>query len=57
MFGTTYKPVCGSDGNTYSNIAMLNAFSCLTGTKISKSHDGPCGMIKILSINVYKDLK
>ena len=42
-FGTNFKPVCGSDGETYSNFAMLKAYTCVDGTKVTKAHDGPCG--------------
>ena len=42
-YGTNFKPVCGSDGETYSNFAMLKAYTCVDGTKVTKAHDGPCG--------------
>ena len=46
MFGTNFKPVCGSDGKTYSNFAILKAYSCMANIKITKAHDGPCGNIQ-----------
>lgn len=35
------KPVCGSDGNTYNNVCLLN---CATATNpgLSIRHEGPC---------------
>jgi len=38
--GTNFKMVCGSDGKTYSNSAILEAWSCNSGTKITKVSGG-----------------
>merc|ERR1712168_253060 len=37
-----YKPVCGSDGNTYDNEGLLNYATCASGGKITLLHDGEC---------------
>ena len=49
-FGTNFKPVYGSDGETYSNFAMLKAYSCMDRTKVTKAHDGPCGKTFLYTI-------
>ncbi|CAG9788888.1 unnamed protein product [Diatraea saccharalis] len=37
-----YRPVCGSDGNTYSNECMMNCASYNTKSNIEMSKTGPC---------------
>ena len=37
-----YKPVCGSDGRTYSNQCELDLASCRSNGKIKKVSDGEC---------------
>ena len=37
-----FSPVCGSNGQTYSNMCNLEAASCVSNTIITVSHQGPC---------------
>eukprot|EP00111_Clytia_hemisphaerica_P000998 TCONS_00002898-protein len=37
-----FKPVCGSDGKTYSNACFLGVANCKSGGKISQVSEGPC---------------
>ncbi|XP_046859521.1 serine protease inhibitor Kazal-type 5-like isoform X17 [Xenia sp. Carnegie-2017] len=44
-----YRPVCGSDNVSYSNLCMMRLTSCKTKTLITKVKDGECdaeGMFK-----------
>merc|ERR1712170_115295 len=36
------KPICGSDGQTYSNQCLMEAAACRSNTEITVAHDGPC---------------
>ena len=38
-----YRPVCGSDNKTYSNICGLEVESCKTNTEITVVKEGECG--------------
>ena len=37
-----YKPVCGSDGNEYSNACVMRSTSCRMKVLITLAKDGPC---------------
>jgi hypothetical protein len=37
-----YDPLCGTDGETYSNECQLVSFSCMKKTKIGIRHSGAC---------------
>ena len=37
-----YRPVCGSDGETYPNECVLNVTACENEENIRVVHEGPC---------------
>ncbi|RDD43780.1 Peptidyl-glycine alpha-amidating monooxygenase A [Trichoplax sp. H2] len=38
----TYSPVCGSNGQTYTNQCLLEHFACIQNLTITKVEEGPC---------------
>merc|ERR1712243_144738 len=36
------RPVCGSDGKTYSSSCQLATYNCENNEKVTEAHTGPC---------------
>ena len=43
MCPRNFRPVCGSDGQTYSNECQLKSQACLAKKSVRVAHDGACG--------------
>ena len=39
-----YKPVCGTDNQSYDNVCRMQTSSCLRGVEIGLQHVGKCGV-------------
>lgn len=44
---TVVKPVCGSDGFTYSTVCQMKKRSCNTKIVIKVVKNGPCGKLLV----------
>ena len=55
---THYLPVCGSDGNNYSNVCSLQSASCRNQKGIKFKHFGHCkGKADILDTGNQREMK
>ncbi|CAB3989200.1 serine ase inhibitor [Paramuricea clavata] len=42
-----YRPICGSDGKTYSSNCEFEVADCLSNGRIKKVHDGACSVCSL----------
>ena len=47
MCPAVYRPVCGTDGKTYSNNCELGKQACKSGSSLAVAYKGECRGLKI----------